>query len=361
VTWSRRTSARTLDVKFHPTDGLSAVAGRADNTAQYSTDGGVTWTNVRKNIPGVPEGIWVSSVEASHFAPGTAYVTFDGHRSSDFRSWLFKTTDYGATWTSLGENLPRRERADSPHGHSLYVVREDLRNPNLLFVGSEFSLFVSLDGGRSWQSLINGLPTVAVQDLVIHPRDRDLVAATHGRGIYVLDDITPLEQLTPEVLAAPAHLFEQRPATIWEDASRGGVRGHFFWAAANPPYIPKRDDIVRAKMISGALINYYLKSAPQSDALLEIIDITGQKKRTLLLAKEPGIGRALWDLRFDPAPQQVEPFRSRMERAIERLNRLAGLSAAHKAVVAQAASDLKTAKTADQWNRVRDRLGDLIE
>jgi hypothetical protein len=208
---------------------------------------------------------------------------------------------------------------------------------------------------------MNGMPTVAIHDLVIHPRDNDLIAGTHGRGIFILDDITSLQQLTEAVRNAPAHLFRNRPATIWEDASRGGIRGHFFFAGENPPYIPKRDDVVRAKLTSGALINYYLKAAPQGDALLEIIDITGQKKRTLLLAKAPGIGRARWDLRFDPAPQQVEPFRSRMERAIERLSRLPGLSTEHKAAVAQAASDLKAARTADQWNSVRDRLADLIE
>ena len=334
--------------------------GTDDGNVQVTRDGGVNWTNVRGSIPSVPTGTWVSNVEAGHFAPGIAYVSFDGHRSSDFRSWLFKTTDYGATWTDLSAGFPKRTSPESPHGHSLYVVREDLKNPNLLFAGSEFAMFVSLDAGRTWKSFTNGLPTVAVHDIVIHPRDRDLVIGTHGRGIYVLDDVTPLEQLTDAVRNSPAHLFEQRPATIWEDASRGGTRGHFFWAAENPPYIPKRDDVVRAKMISGALINYYLKETT-AGATLEISDLAGAKKRTLLLGAEPGIGRVLWDLRWEPPAEQSQQFRQRLERAIERLERMTGLPADYKAIVAQARRDLTAAQLVDELSRVWNALNDLLD
>jgi photosystem II stability/assembly factor-like uncharacterized protein len=322
--------------------------GTDDGNVQVTRDGGATWTNVRKNVSGVPEGIWVSSVEASHFDAATAYVAFDGHRSGDFRTWVFKTTDGGATWTSLTNNLP--------DGNSVYVVREDLKNRNLLFAGSEFGLFVSLDGGKQWTRWTNGFPTVAVHDLVVHPRDNDLVAGTHGRGIYILDDITPLQQLTDAVTSAPAHLFANRAATIWEDASRGGARGHFFYAAENPPYIPKRDDVVRVKLANGALVHYYLKSKA-GEARLEIADITGQKKRTLTVSGEPGINRALWDLRFDARAEQVQQFVTRIGPALDRLEKLPGFSAEQKELLAWARKEVREAGTDDaRLNAVRERL-----
>jgi len=331
-------------------------AGTDDGNVQVTRDGGATWTNVRKNIPGVPEGIWVSSIEASHFAPGAAYVTFDGHRSGNFTSWLFKTTDYGATWTSLAAGLPQRSSPASPHGHSLYVVREGLKNPNLLFAGSEFALFVSLDAGKTWSQLTNGMPTVAVQDLVIHPRDLDLVAGTHGRGIFILDDISPLEQLTPQVLDTAEHLFGQRPATIWEDSSRGGVRGHFYFAAENPPNIPWRDDVVRAKLINGALINYYLKTKATGEVRLEISDLTGANRRTLYVSGDAGIRRALWNLKFDPTPEQTKQFTARLEQVITRLGTLPPITDAQKQLLAVAREDLRRAKNDVELNAVREKL-----
>jgi photosystem II stability/assembly factor-like uncharacterized protein len=332
-------------------------AGTDDGNLQVTRDGGATWTNVRKNVSDVPEGTWVSSVEASHFDAGTAYVTFDGHRSGDFRSWMFKTTDGGATWTNLSAGFPQRVSPASPHGHSLYVVREGLRNPNLLFAGSEFAVFISLDGGKTWKYFINGLPTVAVHDLVIHPRDGDLIAGTHGRGIYILDDITPLEQLTNAVLEAPAHLFANRAATIWEDASRGGVRGHFFFAAENPPYIPKRADVVRAKLINGALAHYYLKAKAASAARLEITETSGQRRRTLAVSGEPGIHRALWDLRFDPTAEQVQQFITRIGAALDRLEKSPSLSAEQKQSLAWARTEIREAGAdAERLNALRERL-----
>jgi hypothetical protein len=186
---------------------------------QVTRDDGRTWTNVRANIPagqrspgvapsaGVPAGTWVSRVEASHFDAGTAYASFDGHRSDDFRPHVWKTSDYGRTWTNISSNLPR--------GEPVYVIKEDIKNPNLLFVGTEAAAHASTDGGATWQRLMAGMPTVPVHDLVIHPRESDLIAATHGRSIWILDDISPLQQLTPQVLASDAHLFNPKTATIW--------------------------------------------------------------------------------------------------------------------------------------------------
>ncbi|HEX3160498.1 MAG TPA: hypothetical protein VHQ45_18410, partial [Gemmatimonadaceae bacterium] len=163
--------------------------GTDDGNLWLTRDGGANWTDVRKSVRGVPAGIWVDRVEASHADAGTAYVTFDGHRSDVVRPWVFKTTDFGRTWVDITSNLPM----DQP----VHVVREDRRNPNLLFAGSETAVHVSLNGGGRWTRLMNGMPTVATQDLVIHPRDGDLISGTHGRSIYVMDDITPLQQLTP--------------------------------------------------------------------------------------------------------------------------------------------------------------------
>ncbi len=335
--------------------------GTDDGNVQVTRDSGATWTNVRGNISGVPEGIWVSSVEASHFAAGTAYVTFDGHRSADFRSWLFKTSDYGATWSDLSGGFPQRKSPESPHGHSLYVVREDLKNPDLLFAGSEFTVFVSQDGGQTWRYLTHGLPTVAVHDLVIHPRDNDLIAATHGRGFYVLDDITPLQQLNDAVRAKPAHLFTQRVATIWEDQSRGGVRGHLYFAAPNPPYIPERSEIskVRGRLESGALVNFYVKEQAQA-VTLEIADAEGKRIRTLKLTREPGIRRALWDLRYDPSDEQTAQFIGRMQRNMERVERAPRLTDEQRAGLEWAREALRQAQDETQYNGVRDRLEELF-
>lgn len=269
-------------------------AGTDDGNVQLTRDGCATWTNLRANIRGVPEGIWVSRIEASHHDPAVAYVAFDGHRSDIFTPWIFKTTDYGRTWTNIATTIP--------DGQTIHVIREDLVNPNLLFAGSEFAVFASIDGGRRWTRFMQNMPTVATNDLVIHPRDMDLVAGTHGRSIWIADDITPLQQLTPEVLAAPAHLFEQRHATIWENVSRGGQRGHFWFGGENPPTVEPRGSLPRAGMTNSAMITYYLKQAPSAPPTLEIADLDGENSVTVTLPTAAGIQRYKWDLRF-AAPQ----------------------------------------------------------
>lgn len=330
-------------------------AGTDDGNVQVTRNGGVTWSNVRSNIPGVPAGMWVSNIEASHFDDGTAYVTFDGHRSDNLTTWIFKTTDFGKTWTSIAANLPANE--------PLLVVREDLKNRNLLFVGSEFAVHASLDGGKSWQKLSNGMATVSTHDLVIHPRDGDLIAATHGRGFYVMDDITPLQQWNDRVAASPAFLFAQRTATMWNDQSRGAARGQFLWAAENPPYIvkPEPGAEVRGRLQSGALLSYYLKSPAAAADRLEILEPGSNRKRTLALANSSGIHRALWDLRFDPTAQQIERFKTRAAATVERLQRAAGTTAQQKQALAKAASDLAAADDALAINAIIAHLNEAME
>ncbi len=323
--------------------------GTDDGLVHVTRNGGATWTNVRGSIRDVPEGIWVSHVETSRFTEGTAYVTFDGHRSDNRTTWIFKTTDFGQSWTSIAGNLP----ANQP----LLVVREDTRNAKLLFVGSEFQVHASLDGGATWHRLGNGMPVVATHDLVIHPRDGDLIAGTHGRGIYVLDDIMPLQQLNDRVLASPAHVFEQRVATIWNDQSRGAVRGHLFWAAENPPYIPKNEGgrEVRGRLESNSLIHYYLRGGA-GVATLEISDLSGERKRTIAVNAAPGIHRAVWDLRWNATEQQRAQFVTRIERALERVMRMPGVSEQQKQSLGLSLTSLKSAQNDADANRSMEMM-----
>ena len=278
-------------------------AGTDDGNVQVTTNGGKDWTNVRKNIPNVPNGMWVSRVEASHFDPATAYVTFDGHRSDRNEPWVFRTRDFGRNWTDLSGSLPENE--------VVRVIREDLRNPGLLFLGTETGVFYSLDGGTKWIRLKLNLPTVSVYDLKIHPRENDLIAGTHGRSIWVLDDITPLQQMTEQVKQAEAHLFEQKPATIWENVSRGGQRGHFWFAGENPPTIANTSSLPRAMFANGAMISYYIGKNQSAPVLLEISDGKGNTKVDTL-EQSAGLHRYRWDLGFDP-----EPFTPEQQRKVE--------------------------------------------
>jgi hypothetical protein len=236
-----------------------------------------------------------------------------------------------------------------------------LKNRNLLFAGSEFVVFISMDGGATWRYFINGMPTVAAHDLVIHPRDNDLVAGTHGRGFWVLDDITPLQQLTAEVLTKPAHLFEQRVATIWEDQSRGGARGHLFFAAPNPPYIPPRSaaSTVRGRLESGALISFYLKARAERVALT-VSDLEGDVVRSLEVSGEPGIRRALWDLRRNPTKEQASQFVERVSRLLERVEQSTAATAEQKKLAAQARAELAAAKGDAQLNSLHERLQEQV-
>jgi photosystem II stability/assembly factor-like uncharacterized protein len=272
--------------------------GTDDGNVQLTRNDGATWTNVRAAVPSVPQGLWVSRVEASRFDAGTCYLTFDGHRSDDFKTYVFKTTDYGKTWTSIAANLPAEQPA--------YVIREDLKNKNLLFLGTEFGVYFSRDAGASWSSLSLNLPVIPVHDLLVHPRDNDLIAATHGRGIWIMDDITALRGATDVVTGQDGYLFETaKPATRWLSIGRGGYsRGDLFFKGENPP--------------TGAAINYYLKAKPQQAATLEISDPAGTLKTVYALdSADAGINRITWDLRFDPPAQTTQTMASDLKKQIE--------------------------------------------
>ena len=285
-------------------------AGTDDGNIQVTRDAGARWSNVRAAVRGVPAGTWVDRIEASHHDAATAYVVFDGHRNDRFTPWIFRTTDYGRTWSNITANIP--------DGQVMHVIREDLRNPDLLFAGTEFAVWVSLDRGKRWSRFMNGMPTVATQDLVIHPRENDLVAGTHGRSLYIADDLTPLQQLTPAVLTAPAHLFDQRPTTLWNSVSRGGQRGHSWFAGENPPTVAPTGNLPRAGIVNSALIAYYIRSARGSEPTLEISGARGQT-RLVTLRRAAGIHRYKWDLRFSQPPltdAQREAITQRFDQVI---------------------------------------------
>ncbi len=255
--------------------------GTDDGNVQVSKDGGVEWTNVSKNIQGIGEMYHINRVEPSHVDAGTCYVAIDGHRFDDLKPYLFVTSDYGATWTSIVGNLPAWGTAN--------VVRQDPKNKDLLYAGTEFGLYISLDAGHEWKQFMSGLPTVRVDDILVHPRDNDLIIGTHGRGIYILDDISALQQLTlAKVLEKDVFLFDVRPATLWLNDIRlsrytGGAK---LYRGSNPA--------------PGTAISYFLKSVPENDVKITISDYTGKVIRNIVGTKEAGINRIQWNLRGDP-------------------------------------------------------------
>ncbi len=262
-----------------PRDPNIIWVGTDDGNLQITRDGGKNWTNVVGNIQGLPKNAWVSSVDPGHFSDGTAYATFDLHMFGDMRPYAYKTTDFGRTWTSiLSEGNPLRGYA--------HVVKEDLVNKDLLFVGTEFGLWVSLDGGQQWAQYKGGdFPNVAVRDLAIHPRDHDLVIATHGRGIWIIDDITPLRALTPEALAQDAMFIEAKPPIQRIPAGGGWANGDASFSAPNPT-----DD---------ATITYYQKKRHIfGDLKIEVFDENGKSMGTLPSSKRRGLSRMTWGMRL---------------------------------------------------------------
>ncbi len=220
--------------------------GTDDGNVQLTRDGGKNWTLLNDNIPDNMDN-WVTRVIASHHDAGTAYVTFTGRHRTDYRPFVYKTDDYGATWTSIANNLPDK---------GINVIREDHKNPNLLFVGTDRTVHVSLDGGQNWNELKNELPTIPVHDLVIHPRENDLVVGTFGRGFYIAD-ISPLQELTQEVLDKDVHFFKIENKVQWIMPSQNAVSAQNFEGESEP---------------NGPMINYYLKNAIRGGVKIAVYD-----------------------------------------------------------------------------------------
>jgi hypothetical protein len=199
--------------------------GTDDGNIQVTTDGGKTWSNVTANVKGLPLNTWCYHVEASVFGEGIAYAVFDGHAKNDYNAYIYKTTDYGKTWNSIvTKDLPVFVRN----------IQEDYKNPNLLFAGTELGLYVTLDGGLSWSKFKNNVPSVAIHYLELHPKTNDLIMGTHGRGIIILDDITPIRSLSNEIMNKNLHFFESKPFTMSEKSSFGGTSSEVQFVGDNP-------------------------------------------------------------------------------------------------------------------------------
>lgn len=287
--------------------------GTEDGNVFISRDDGVNWTNAAERIVhllGGPDGRptpCVSRVEASHFEEGTAYVSYDGHRDDDLSVYLFRTNDYGMSWISIKGNLP--------DGSPIRVIKEDPKNPELLFAGTYLGVYATINGGKEWFPLKNGLPPVPIADLVIHPRDSDLVVGTHGRGIYVMS-IWPLQQLTSEVLGSIAHLFDIQPAILLQlDITKNkGASGSRRFTAQNP-YAELFDKDAARYVLGqgselappGAAIYYYLKTSFEAPVDISIFDLEGRLVRHLQGPARTGINRVLWDLRRSPEALELSP------------------------------------------------------
>lgn len=291
-----------------PLDPRLLYVGTDDGNVQVTRDGGATWTDLTPRIRGVPDRTYVSRVLASAHNEGTVYVTFDGHYADDYRPYVFVSDDYGQSWRAIVNGLPK---------WSVNVIQQHPRNPDLLFVGNEIGVYVSIDRGQNWVRLKNNLPTVPVDDIVIHPRENDLVLGTHGRSVWIMDDIGALEELTRSVLASELHLFRVRPAVTFNMFSpQGWTPGAY--AAPNPE--------------AGAVIRYYLArdggpavvaasgrgsngdgggargsgrqgragQADESKVTITIADAAGTVVRTLEGPAKAGIQEVVWDLRYEP-------------------------------------------------------------
>jgi photosystem II stability/assembly factor-like uncharacterized protein len=257
--------------------------GTDDGNIQVTQDGGDTWTNVSPDVPGLPAETWIGKIDPSWHDAGTAWVAVDNHRLDDFKPYAWVTRDYGKTWTNLAAALPQDDYVK--------VVREDPKNPNLLYLGMERGLFASWDAGETWVSIRNNIPPVSVRDIKIQPDYNDLVIATHGRGAYILDDLSAFQQL-PEAMEDPqgAFLFPIRRATRWQMASWDANHGQREWIGDNPP--------------EGALLRYYVKDAPARPLTLEISDARGEVVSTSTLrGAKAGVNQTTWDLRYEgPEP-----------------------------------------------------------
>jgi len=254
-------------------------AGTNDGNVWLTQNHGENWRKLNGNIPNAPKKYWVKRLEASNHDPARAYLVFDGHRNDDQDPHVYVTNDFGESWESIAGDLPEG---------SVYVVREDYINPDLLFAGTEFSIFVSLDRGRNWERFMNGFPTVPVHDLYIHPRDGDLIAGTHGRGAWIADNITPLQQL--QNIEDEVHLFDVRTATQWKSMYEWGFITQKTFTGDNPP--------------AGSQIHYFLKDQAQDSVAIEILDIKGEVIRTIKGSYEAGINSVQWNFRGNPLQVQ---------------------------------------------------------
>ncbi len=270
-------------------------AGTDDGRLHVSLDGGRSWTDLtRRDIsdsdarasgsegraptgfPGLPPGAWVSGIETSRHAEGRVYAVWNNYRNDDYANYLYRSDDYGESWVSIADDLPP-ERV-------LRTLREDPRNEDVLFVGAEIGVFYTMDGGGHWTELRGGMPTLPFNDLVIHPRENDLVLGTHGRGVWILDQINALQELTPEVMGKRGHLFTIEPAVQIRRAGGAAHTGDIHYRGENPPL--------------GAIMDYWLGAEMGADEVeIAIESEAGEAVATVAGSGDEGMNRVVWNLR----------------------------------------------------------------
>ncbi|MEM9686456.1 MAG: hypothetical protein AAF934_05990, partial [Bacteroidota bacterium] len=256
-----------------PLDEKVIWVGTDDGNVQLTTDGGNTWTNTTPNITGLPANTWCYHIEASVHNKGTAYAVFDGHTRNDWTTYVYKTTDFGNTWQSIiSDNIDGFARN----------IQEDYVNENLLFLGTEFGLYITVDGGKNWSKFTNNMPAVAVHYIELHKKTNDLVLGTHGRGVIIIDDISPLRQINQNILQKDVHFFSTKPTVMKEESGFGGASTELEFVGPNPT--------------SAAQIIYYLKKRHTFGKMtMEIINDKGEKIATLSPGKSKGINIVNWN------------------------------------------------------------------
>ena len=283
------TSTASLDdgIPYWPT--LTAIAesplqkgllyvGTDDGQVQVSTDDGQSWTNVSDRLPGLPEMTWINTIEVSTHDPSTAFVAINNYRNNDFNNYLYKTTNAGKNWTSIVGDLPE--------GRVVRTMRQDPKNPDLLYLGTEIGFFISHNGGDNWTELKNNMPTVAFNDLVIHPRENDLVLGTHGRGIWILDNLNPLQEYSGK---DDVQLFTPPTAEMINYSRKGAHVGDMMFRGENPK--------------QGAMIDYFLPAAiTKKDIKLRIKDGAGNLVNTVRADTMQGFNRTYWNFQYKSFP-----------------------------------------------------------
>lgn len=285
-----------ITISDTPIDTTIIWAGTDDGNVQLTKNNGENWKNVKLNIKKIPKKIWVSRIEASKHAKGRAYVTFDNHRFDDNSPYVYVTENYGETWNNITSNLPK--------DYSVYVIKEDPINPNLLFVGTEESVYFSYDKGLSWEKLGSQLPTVAIHDLIIHPRDGDLIAGTHGRSIWILDDINPLRNLTAD---NKNKLFDTRQSTQWIRINTGRKQPYFEFRGKNPPY--------------GAIINFFSNSNQKGEISISNLAETNFYSKEINMIK--GINRFIWPFTLERNENEFNNYKLKFIDLVKLLQNIA--------------------------------------
>ena len=255
-------------------------AGTNDGLLHVTRDNGATWTNVTENMPDLPEWLAVRSIAPSRFDPGTAYVAIDGHQMNVRDPYVYRTRDYGESFEKITDGIPPSMLSYTK------IIIEDTKRQGLLYVGTENAIYVSFDDGDNWQPLQNNLPAAPVSGIVIQEHFNDLVVGTYGRGFWIFDDLAPLQQLTPEVMASGSHLFAPRDA--------------YRFRSITPPSIPYDDPTVGVDPEYGAYLNYWLAAPADETPTVEIVNGMGAVVRTLEGSNNAGVNRIYWDLRDEP-------------------------------------------------------------